>query len=97
MFKDGLERQKKERESYERDSNGFPVLVYSVTQSILLLPSFLIQVTTFKLRMNVPRNPDRVLPCVDPINGATVQAKKPGIFLIGPQTLSVPDSCCELP
>lgn len=37
----------------------------------------------------------RVPWCVDPINGAAVETKKPGIFLIGPQTSSVLDSCCE--
>ena len=38
----------------------------------------------------------RVPSCVDPINGgAAVETKKPGIFLIGPQTSSALDSCCE--
>lgn len=38
----------------------------------------------------------RVTSCVDPINGgAAVETKKPGIFLIGPQTSSALDSCCE--
>lgn len=41
-----------------------------------LSASFLIQVSAFKSRTNVPRNLF-VLPCVDPINYAAVEAQKP--------------------